>query len=112
MGLPVLTQIGRSFSARVAASLLHAVGLDDLVVDNAAGYEDRAVALATMPGELSRARDHLFDNRMDLPLFDNQRFTRELEDLFQRMAARWRQGLAPEALPARGAGDADLQETA
>jgi predicted O-linked N-acetylglucosamine transferase (SPINDLY family) len=100
MGLPVLTQIGRSFSARVAASLLHAVGLPELVVNNEIDYEERAVALATLPGELSSARDHLFDNRLDLPLFDNERFTHELEDLFGRMAARWRAGEAPQTLPA------------
>ena len=100
MGLPVLTQIGRSFSARVAASLLNAVGLPELVVDNAADYEARAVALARRDGTLERARDQLFDQRLDLPLFDNERFTHELEDLFGRMAARWRAGLAPDHLPA------------
>jgi predicted O-linked N-acetylglucosamine transferase (SPINDLY family) len=100
MGLPVLTQIGRSFSARVAASLLDAVGLPELVVNNDTDYEERAVALATLPGELACARDHLFDNRLDLPLFDNERFTHELEDLFGRMAARWRAGESPQAMPA------------
>ena len=46
MGLPVLTQVGRSFSARVAASLLNAVGLPDLAVADERAYEERAVALA------------------------------------------------------------------
>jgi predicted O-linked N-acetylglucosamine transferase (SPINDLY family) len=100
MGLPVLTQVGRSFSARVAASLLNAVGLPEMAVDSEQAYEERAVALATQPGELERMRDHLWDNRRDLPLFDNQRFTTELAALFERMVARWQHGLAPEALPA------------
>ncbi len=100
MGLPVLTQIGRSFSARVAASLLHAVELDCNVVDNEADYEARAVALATEPGELQRQRDHLWDNRRDLALFDNTRFTGELAALFERMVGRWQQGLPPAPLPA------------
>lgn len=100
MGLPVLTQVGRSFSARVAASLLNAVGLPEMAVDGEAAYEDRAVALATVPGELARLRDHLWDERLNLPLFDNQRFTGELAALFERMVARWQQGLPPAPLPA------------
>ncbi|MFO1270960.1 MAG: tetratricopeptide repeat protein [Rubrivivax sp.] len=100
MGLPVLTQVGRSFSARVAASLLNAVGLPEMAVADEAAYEERAVALATRPGELQRMRDHLWDNRRDLPLFDNERFTAELAALFERMVGRWQQGQAPQALAA------------
>jgi protein O-GlcNAc transferase len=113
MGLPVLTRIGRSFSARVAASLLHAVGLDHFVVDDAQAYEDRAVALAlghrsadaavafdAADDVLGLARSHLRERRLELPLFDNARFTREVEVLFARMAQRWHAGAVPEALPA------------
>ncbi|MDE2453147.1 MAG: hypothetical protein KGL43_06105, partial [Burkholderiales bacterium] len=102
MGLPVLTLVGRSFPARVAASLVNAVGLPEMAAPDAAAYEERAVALATVPGELERMRDHLWDNRRDLPLFDNERFTAELGALFERMVARWRDGLEPVALPAAG----------
>lgn len=100
MGLPVLTQVGRTFSARVAASLLNAVGLPDMAVSSEEAYEERAVVLATMPGDLQRMRDHLWDNRRDLPLFDNERFTTELAALFERMAGRWQQGQAPAPLAA------------
>jgi predicted O-linked N-acetylglucosamine transferase (SPINDLY family) len=100
MGLPVLTQKGRSFSARVAASLLNAVGLADWAVDSGEAYEERAVALAMQPGELEAARNHLWDNRRDLPLFDNERFTSELAALFERLVQRSQQGLPPAALPA------------
>ena len=100
MGLPVLTQVGRSFSARVAASLLAAVDLADLAVDDAAEYERLAVELANDRSALQRARDHLSDKRMQLPLFDNRRFVVELGDLFARMIERWSQGLPVEHLPA------------
>lgn len=100
MGLPVLTQKGRSFSARVAASLLNAVGLPDWAVDDAATYEERAVALALEPGALQAAREHLWNERRNLPLFDNERFTAEIGALFERMAARWQQGLPPAPLEA------------
>jgi protein O-GlcNAc transferase len=100
MGLPVLTQLGRSFSARVAASLLNAVGLPQMAVDSEQAYEERAVALALRPGELERMRDHLWDNRRDLPLFDNERFTGEWAALVERIVGRWQAGQAPVALEA------------
>ena len=100
MGLPVLTQVGRSFSARVAASLLSAVDLAELAVDDALEYERRAVALANDRASLQRLRDHLSEKRMQLALFDNRRFVVELGDLFARMTARWSQGLPAEHLPA------------
>ena len=99
MGLPVLTQLGRSFASRVAASLLRAVGLPDLAVDNAEDYEEIAVRLAEDGQALSDIRDHLWDNRHDLPLFDNTRFSIELGDVLGKMARRWQQGLPPQAMP-------------
>jgi predicted O-linked N-acetylglucosamine transferase (SPINDLY family) len=100
MGLPVLTQVGRSFSARVAASLLAAVDLADLAVDDAAEYERLAIELATDRAALQRLRNHLNEKRMQLALFDNRRFVVELGDLFARMMARWSQGLPVEHLAA------------
>ena len=103
MGLPVLTRIGRSFSARVAASLLSAVGLPELAADSAERYEDMAVTLANDAQIQADIRAHLDEQRMNLPLFDSTRFTHELGDLFGRMAGRWQQGLPPAQLPAAGA---------
>jgi predicted O-linked N-acetylglucosamine transferase (SPINDLY family) len=100
MGLPVLTQIGRSFSARVAASLLAGVDLPQLVVRTADEYEALAVRLATDGTTLAGLRTHLAEHRLELPLFDNQRFSAELGALFSRMVERWSRGQAPEALPA------------
>lgn len=100
MGLPVLTQVGRSFSARVAASLLNAVGIPDLAAADEAHYEAMAVQLAAEPALMAQLRQHLDDHRLALPLFDSPRFTRELEALFERMLARWQAGLPPAALAA------------
>jgi predicted O-linked N-acetylglucosamine transferase (SPINDLY family) len=100
MGLPVLTQVGRSFSSRVAASLLNAVGVPDLAVHSGDDYEEIAVRLAQEPALLSQIRDHLNEHRLALPLFDSERFTHEFEALLQRMVDRWAQGLPPAALPA------------
>jgi predicted O-linked N-acetylglucosamine transferase (SPINDLY family) len=102
MGLPVITQVGRSFSARVAASLLSAVGLPDLAVQSEQQYEELAVGLAAERQTLDAIRRHLADNRLSLPLFDSDRFARELAVLLTRMVERWKQGLAPETLAAQG----------
>ncbi len=99
MGLPVLTQAGRSFASRVAASLLGAVGLAGLAVNSAEDYEEMAVRLAEDREALGAIRDHLWDNRRDLPLFDNARFTAELGEALWRMASRWHQGQAPQHMP-------------
>ena len=95
MGLPLLTQTGRSFASRVAASLLNAVGLPELAVDNAADYEEMAVRLVDDREALTEIGDQLWDNRRDLPLFDNSRFAAEWGDALAAMASRWQQGLSP-----------------
>lgn len=94
-GLPVLTRCGESFPSRVAASLLHAVGLPQLVVGTDDDYVGLAVALARSPDRLRDLKSHLSTCRSDFPLFDTARFTRHLELAFERMFQRHRAGLAP-----------------
>ena len=100
MGLPVLTQVGRSVASRVAASLLGAVGLPELAVASAEDYEELAVALSSDCEALCNIRDHLWDNRRDLALFDNHRFAAELGDALAGIAQRWLAGEAPAHWPA------------
>lgn len=100
MGVPMVTLQGEIFASRVAGSLLHGVGLGELVCDDVAGYEATAIALARDPERLRRLRRHLEDGRTSFPLFDGARFAADLERLYQRMAERARAGLAPAALPA------------
>ncbi|MFV0679648.1 tetratricopeptide repeat protein [Ottowia sp.] len=96
-GLPVLTQLGHTFAGRMAASLLDAVGLPELITRSAQDYEALALKLATEPGLLNSLRQRLADNIPTAPLFNTQRFTRHLESAFETMAARQRQGLPPAA---------------
>lgn len=95
-GLPVLTCMGRSFAARVAASLLKAVGLPELITTTQEDYENMAVALANDPERLAAIKTRLQDNRLTHPLFDSQRFTRNLERAFERVMERHWAGLEPE----------------
>ena len=85
-GLPVLTQGGVAFAGRVAASLLHAVGLPELVTETAEDYEALALALARDPERLKSLRDRLATNRAIAPLFDTPRLARDLEALLLRLA--------------------------
>lgn len=96
-GLPVLTCAGQSFASRVAASLLHAVGLPELVTETQGAYEARAIALARDAGQLDALRSRLHAQAPASPLFDARRFARDLEAAYVVMHARAVQGLPPEA---------------
>jgi tetratricopeptide (TPR) repeat protein len=84
-GLPVLTSIGKSFAARVAASLLHAIGLPELETRSLEEYEALALRLAREPALLSAYRGRLEKNRLTAPLFDTDRFRGHLEQAYLTM---------------------------
>ncbi len=100
MGVPVVTLIGETFAQRVAASLLHQVGLDELVAADAAAYVDTAAALAADPARRAALCERLARKRRDGPLFDGERFARDMEALYERLWQRACAGLAPEHHPA------------
>lgn len=87
-GLPIVTRSGRSFPARVAGSLLHAIGLPELVTDTADAYEKLALALATDPARLAAVKAKLAANRRTTPLFDSEAFTREIETAYDGIYER------------------------
>lgn len=97
-GVPVVTYAGRSFASRVAASLLHAVHLDDWVADSVGAYEDKVITLAQSAAARQAVRDHLAQARDTAPLFDSDTYTQDFGDLLWRMGMRWSQGLPPELL--------------
>ncbi|MGE0734754.1 MAG: tetratricopeptide repeat protein [Alphaproteobacteria bacterium] len=97
-GVPVLTLIGSHFASRVAASLLKAVGLPDLVKDSLPAYEAAAVDLARDPAAAAALRARLAVNRTTTPLFDSERFTRNLEAAYEEMMRLYRAGDQPQAI--------------
>ena len=99
-GLPLLTRIGTTFPGRVAASLLKAIGLAELIATTQENYEALAVDLAIDRERLAQIRDKLARNRSIAPLFDTPRFTRSIEDLYVQMVERYRAGLPPERIRA------------
>ncbi|MFO1248814.1 MAG: hypothetical protein U1E93_11465 [Alphaproteobacteria bacterium] len=84
-GLPLLTLPGKSFPARVAASILQAAGLPELITRDFADYEAKALELARDPAALKAIRDKIAATRTAMPLFDTARFTRELEAAYVAM---------------------------
>ncbi len=94
-GVPIVTCAGRSFPARVAASLLHAVGLQELVTDSLAQYEALALRLARDRERLAALRQHLAQGRERLPLFDTPRFCGHLEEAYRQMWRTHRDGKPP-----------------
>jgi protein O-GlcNAc transferase len=91
MGLPVLSCVGSTFSARVAGSLLSTLGLTEMITDNLADYESRARYYATNPDALLLIKQRLQKQRTNSELFNPTDFARALEQLYQTM---WRHGTA------------------
>jgi predicted O-linked N-acetylglucosamine transferase (SPINDLY family) len=113
-GLPLLTCRGRTFSGRVAASLLGSLGLDELVCEDLVAYEQTALRLAHDPNALAAMRKSLC-RRVSVSkqaLFDGAQLCQDLEALYDRMWEHWQQGLPPAPIesvwtdpPDVGAGD-------
>jgi predicted O-linked N-acetylglucosamine transferase (SPINDLY family) len=94
-GVPILTQRGTTWPGRVAASLLTAIGLPELVTETAQAFEAKAVALARDPAALAALKQTLASNRRTTPLFDTARWTRHSEAAFAEMHARALRGESP-----------------
>jgi predicted O-linked N-acetylglucosamine transferase (SPINDLY family) len=95
-GLPVLTLAGEAFASRVAASLLNAIGLPELIASTQQQYEELAIELASNPQRLAQITSRLRENRLTSPLFDTPRFTRNLEAAYTAIHDRYQAGLAPD----------------
>ena len=96
VGLPVLTRAGETFASRMAASLLIAVGLPELVTETPEAYEAVATDLATHPEKFAAIRNRLGRNRVTEALFDTQRFTRHIEAAYIEMYRRHQAGMRPD----------------
>jgi predicted O-linked N-acetylglucosamine transferase (SPINDLY family) len=95
-GLPVLTRMGVTFASRVAASLLHAMNLPDMIVATEAEYEEIAVALALDRQRYTALRKRVEENRKSAPLFNCERFTHYLESAYGAIFERYQADLPPE----------------
>lgn len=94
-GLPVLTCVGPTFASRVAASLLDAVGLSELITHAIDEYETQALQLARNPPLLAALKDKLARNRGTSPLYDTNRYRRHIEAAYTVMWERYQRGEGP-----------------
>ncbi len=100
-GLPLITCPGETFASRVAASLLTAIGLSELIVGTLQEYTDLAIHLANAPKELRALKDKLAKNRTTYPLFDTPLFTLNLERAYTAMWEIYALGNSPELIDLR-----------
>jgi predicted O-linked N-acetylglucosamine transferase (SPINDLY family) len=94
-GLPVLTLMGQSFASRVAASLLNALDLSELITLTQDSYEARAIELAINPDLLEQIKAKLHRNRLTSPLFNGHTFARHLEVAYSQMYNHYALGISP-----------------
>ena len=96
-GLPVLTSLGDTFAGRVAASLLKAIGLPELITTSLEDYEALALKLAREPSLLASIKAKLARNCSSYPLFNTARFTRHIEAAYTTMWQRQQNDVSPQA---------------
>lgn len=85
VGVPVITLKGKHFASRVSASLLTAMGMPKLITNSTSEYEKLAIDLALQPQKLTTIRHSLNKKRLTEPLFDTQRFTHDIENLYKKI---------------------------
>ena len=95
-GLPLLTCSGQTYTARMAGSLLNAIGLPELITTTLEAYEQMAIDLATHPEKLAAIKHKLAENRLTTPLFDTKLFTKHIEAAYAAMYERYQAGLPPD----------------
>ena len=95
-GLPVLTLMGNSFASRMAASLLKAIGLPELITTSQSAYEVMAIELANHPHQLAEIKQKLVQNRDSTLLFDTPLFTKNLESAYSTIYQRYQADLTPD----------------
>ena len=83
-GLPVLTCIGQGFAGRVAASLVSAINMNELIAENIQQYELIAIELAQNPQKLLALKERLANDRLSTPLFDTDSYTAHLELAYKK----------------------------
>jgi predicted O-linked N-acetylglucosamine transferase (SPINDLY family) len=93
--LPLLTHAGKSFASRVAASLLLAVNMPELIAGSLTAYEDMAVALTCDPARVREMREMLAAKRLESPIFNTVRYARDLEAAYQAVYDRHHAGDQP-----------------
>ena len=97
-GLPIVTKSGQSYTARMAGSMLNAVGLPELITETEKDYEALILELATNPKKLSEVKEKLANNRLTQPLFNTELYTKHLENGYQQAYQNYFDGNLPQTI--------------
>ena len=97
-GLPIVTKSGRSYTSRMATSMLYAIGLSELVTKSEKEYEDLILELATNPIKLKKIRLKLSKNRLSKPLFNIKLYNKNLEEGYRIIYKNYIQGNKPKTI--------------
>jgi len=100
-GVPVLTAAGRTFAARVGASLVSAAGLPELVARDSRDYAGIAIRLGRDRTLCLALREKLAANKKDALFFDQRRIVEGLEAVYQQMWLQHQSGGPPRRIDAR-----------
>ena len=95
-GLPLITLTGKSFHTRVAASILNAINLPELVTNSLEEYEKLAIELALNPQKLKNIKNKLNSNIKTALLFDTPLYTKNLESAYKQMYERYQSDQKPD----------------
>ena len=98
VGLPVLSILGDKPGARLGATLSNAAGVPEMVVPDLPSYIERAVALAQAPEQRAALSRRLIEGRDNQPLFDNERYCRNLDNAIEAAWDNHCAGRSPERI--------------
>ncbi len=94
--LPVITLSGETFASRVGASILNAIGLNELITLSDKEFEDLAIELANNPKKLQQIKNKLSNNKNSKPLFNTKLYAKNIESVFNKIHIRHLNKLKPE----------------
>lgn len=92
MAVPIVTMAGQALISRMGASMLHTLGLDDLVAHTDEDYVRAAVSLAQDTPRLVQIRNELRQRMLASPLGNGALYAREFEQACERALEARRDG--------------------
>ncbi len=94
-GLPILSCMGHNAASRVGGSLLESLEMQELITNDFAEYQEKAIYYATHPTALKALRQKLKNKKMTAPLFNTAQTVLDIESAYKTMSVRYRSGKSP-----------------
>lgn len=98
VGVPVITILGKHLASRTSASMLKAIGMEELIVTDLNQYKDLAIKLATHPKLLQSIKKKISLQQKTAAVFNIKKFVFGLEKAYQTMGQIFKMGLTPKEI--------------